>query len=324
MNRILLTLFAALFSITAANSQNLIKLQINHKQGNSAFALNSESSNNMGNPYNLKRVQYYLSSFEIVHDGGNTTTLDSTWMLVNATQNTLQELGTFNINTVEAIKFSIGVENEFNHGDPALFSIAHPLGPKSPSMHWGWASGYRFIAVEGYGGSSLNQLFELHGLGDKNYVSTEVLVDYSASNGEIVIDIDADYDRVLEDIDVSGGKIVHGEDGDAQAAIMNFKNFVFSEATGIVNPSSISENGLESTYLISPNPSNGNIRVISNVKSTQNSSVQIVDVLGKTVFKQSMVNSNQDISLPSNLKGLFFVQFINDSRVIETQKLILK
>lgn len=324
MNRIIIFLFASIFSISSLEAQNLIKLQINHKQGNYAFALNSESSNNMGNPYNFKRVQYYLSGFEIVHDGGNTTVIDSSWILVNATENTLQDLGTFNIDSVESIKFSIGIESEFNHGDPALFSIAHPLGPKSPSMHWGWAAGYRFIAVEGYGGSSLNQLFELHGLGDKNYVSTEVVAYFTASNGEILIDIDADYDKVLEDIDVSGGKIVHGENGDAQKAIMNFKNFVFSKASGIVNPSTISEYSIEPTFLISPNPSNGSLQINSNLNSFPNSSIQIFDVLGKSVFSENIMNVNHTINLPPNLKGLFFVQFINERKVIETQKLILK
>lgn len=73
-----------------------------------------------------------------------------------------------NVNKVEAITFSVGVEQAYNHLDPASFPPDDPLAPQNPEMHWGWVSGYRFAAVEGEAGPNLDQHFEIHSIGDAN------------------------------------------------------------------------------------------------------------------------------------------------------------
>jgi hypothetical protein len=129
-------------------AQNSILLHIHHKMGDLPFALNAGTQNNLGHDFEFTRLEYYLSGISIVHDNGINTQIDSLWILVNAAFPTEVDLGQHAITNVEAIHFFIGVDSLHNHGDPASYDPSHPLAPRNPSMHWGWASGYRFLALE--------------------------------------------------------------------------------------------------------------------------------------------------------------------------------
>ena len=179
----------------------------------------------------------------------------------------------------------MGVDQANNHKDPSLWPSEHPLAPKNPSMHWGWASGYRFLAYEGSCGSSLAQVFELHGLGDNNYFKTEVDLSASAANGELAIELDADYTRGLEGIDLSSDVIVHGEDSEARVALQNFRDFVFGPASP---NTSIDDNLQLGSFDVYPNPSsNGSI----NLRLSQNQSVAldlvVTDLSGREIQPQA-------------------------------------
>ena len=167
MKRIAL-LFAIAFSSITFGQTN-VYFSIEHKLGNQPFAFQTAATNNLGNQFDVKRLQYYISSIELVHDGGTVTPVVDKYMLVNANDSTYESLGSFNITNLEAIRFGIGVDASKNNLNPATYPANHPLAPKSPSMHWGWAAGYRFVAFEGKAGSSLSQIVELHALDNSNY-----------------------------------------------------------------------------------------------------------------------------------------------------------
>ncbi|MGJ8661745.1 MAG: MbnP family protein, partial [Bacteroidota bacterium] len=235
----LLSILTLAFTLTAF-SQTPVNLNIYHKLGSTDFAFNQASQNNMSNGnFKLTRMEYYMTKFTIIHDGGMMTTVpDNVVALVSADEQTSIALGSFNVTNIEGIKFHIGVHTPVNHNDPSLQANGSPLAFQNPSMHWGWTSGYRFIALEGKTGTSMNQTTELHGLGDINYLETTVTALGSLYNGEYFININADYNRALEDIDISSGIIVHGEDQQAATMIQNFKNYVFSSSNSLakVNP----------------------------------------------------------------------------------------
>lgn len=48
----------------------------------------------------------------------------------------------------QGIRFGIGVPARYNLNDPAEFGAEHPLSTFN-GMHWSWASGYRFVVMEG-------------------------------------------------------------------------------------------------------------------------------------------------------------------------------
>ena len=47
------------------------------------------------------------------------------------------------------IKFQLGPDQAINHADPAQWPATHPLNANFTGLHWGWAGGYIFQALDG-------------------------------------------------------------------------------------------------------------------------------------------------------------------------------
>jgi hypothetical protein len=303
-------------------SQNQVFLNIHHHLGEDPFSLNTPSTNNLGHPFDVSRLEYYVSGISIIHDGGTATTIDSLWILVNATTPVVADLGTHAIDEVEAIHFYIGVDPDHNHLDPASFDPSHPLAPKNPSMHWGWVSGYRFVAFEGNGGPQYNQSIQLHGLGDQNYIKTRVNVSALPQDQRIDIHLDADYARVIEDISVNTGIIVHGEGLEAQQALENFRNFVFS-------PSDVQTSVTGHTFInrfdVYPNPAvNGESTICIDAESEHTYGIRITDALGKQIALHKEVTPGISLFIKWNNPGIYFIQLLVDGQPSMSRKVISK
>ncbi len=314
--------FIMFFAAFAVNGQNAIKLNITHKLGNNAFALNQTATNNLGNTFNLNRMQYYMSGFEITHDGAQTTTLTGVYALVDAAAPALIDLGTYpGITNVEAIKFSIGVNTPENNADPSQWPANHPLAPKSPSMHWGWASGYFFIALGGNSSPSLNQQLELHALGNANYFSQTIITSATQVGGDKIINIDADYEMALKNITVSSGLVLHGSSGVNVTMINNFKSFVFTAQD--LSPVGIEINEMSNNgFVIYPNPSNNGVFTMATKATTGDYFYRITDITGKflTEDRVQLLNGSQ---FTIQNKGIYFVTIFEGGTAIRNQKLIV-
>ena len=320
MKKSLLIAIALMFSMSSY-AQNNIQLNINHKLGDADFALETATKNNLNNDFEVTRLQYYISEISIVHDGGIETMIDDLWVLVDASEVTQVDLGSNDINSVEMVKLHIGVNPDHNHLDPASYEASHPLAPKFPSMHWGWSPGYRFVAFEGNGGSNLNQIFQLHGLGDDNYFTTEIPLITEVNNNEIIINIDADYTRGLENINVSSGVIVHGDYHEAYECIVNFRDFVFSassETTGSIDFSEVSK------FEVFPNPVNGLATIILETNKDLEYEVSVTDILGRQIMLFNKIISNSTIDLQLDNTGFYFISLIKEGQPVITKKLISK
>jgi hypothetical protein len=208
-------------------AQNNISLIINHKLGKKTYTYNQSGENDLGQKFKISRVDYYISKISIIHDGGLVTPVPEKYILVKGDTKLVSELGLFNIKKVEGIKFHIGVDPLKNTSDPTLYKEPHPLALKSPSMHWGWASGYRFVTLEGNAGINFNTKFELHGLFDQNYFEQTIMVKGKNSEKGIVINLKADYNKALKGISVKDGPISHGINKTDLVVLTNFKNHVF-------------------------------------------------------------------------------------------------
>ena len=320
MTKRLFFLTALLLFCLSTFAQNNLQLNIHHKLGEADFTANTGAKNNIDHDFNVKRLQYYISEISIIHDGGTETSIDDLYILVDAKFATEVDLGDYDINLVEGVNFYIGVDDEHNHLDPSSYQSSHPLAPQLPSMHWGWSAGYRFLAYEGFGSSSFNQLFELHGLGDDNYFKTEIPLTAIAENNEIVIDIDADYARGLEDIALNSGVIVHGEYGAAKVALQNFRDYVFSATN---TPTSVVDFSEISQFDVFPNPViDGSVTIIIAATQDLTYEVLVTDVVGRKVTYFDAVNSNSSLELNLNQQGMYFVNLIKDGQPVITKKLI--
>lgn len=49
----------------------------------------------------------------------------------------------------KGIQFTMGLDSATNHGDPSIWAANHPLNPLLNGLHWGWAGGYIFQAMDG-------------------------------------------------------------------------------------------------------------------------------------------------------------------------------
>ncbi len=237
MKKILLVCSFLFFTASLLTAQTEIKLRIDHRLDGKAFALNQEAGSPSGTKYKLTRLQYYLSGFKITHDGGQTTVLDQLYFLVDPSKANSKELsiGSFsNITTIENIEFAVGVDYASNHLDPAAYPASHPLAPKNPSMHWGWTSGYRFIALEGKAGRVNGQFIDdigIHTVGNSNYKINSYTITGKMENGILYLDMIAEYNLLLEGISIAGGANNHGESGSASTLCINASTKVFSPAT---------------------------------------------------------------------------------------------
>ncbi len=275
----LFLLISPLFGVAQVDTE----LRIYHKLGNDPYQWNTPYVNNLGESFKVTRLQYYVTKFTVVHDGGQETliSLDTVALLKANNGHSKIPLGQLNVTNVEGIKFHIGVHAPTNNEDPSLYPPEHPLAPQNPAMHWGWASGYRFLAFEGVAGLNYTQAFELHALGNHNYHEQFVAVNGQLINNTMVIAIDGDYIEGLRDISVQNGVIAHGDDLQDQDAIENFRDHVFSARTEALDLGL--ENLTSDRLQVYPNPANeGEFEIECEEKLVD---LILVDISGKVILQ---------------------------------------
>lgn len=299
-------LFCLIFGFSFGQTE--VVLNIHHQLIDESFAFDQASNNNNNVNFDVGRCEYYLSQFIVVHDGGQESPIADVYALVDAGENTEISLGDVTFTSIEAIKFSVGVDQTANHLNPASYAASHPLAPQNPSMHWGWSAGYRFVAMEGNGGSSLSTPFEIHALGDQNYFEVLVNVEEELINGVAYLDLDADYAAALKDIDVSSGVITHGDFDEAIDLLRNFQNEVFT-ATPKNQSTGILDKQVEAVSVY-PNPSEGNFKLKLSEQSSE-LSYEIYSAIGKLIASGSLDNRVNQLDLELNQSGMYYLSVFN-------------
>lgn len=321
----IITTVLTLLTVAVVTAQTTVKLNVKHLLKDKDFALSLAAENNLGNAFNVTRLQYYISKISIIHDGGKTTEATGVYILANAASDLSVDLGSYNVTTVEGIRFSVGVNTPENNQDPSQWAVGHPLAPKSPSMHWGWTAGYRFVAMEGKAGSNLNTGYELHALGNDYYYPIQIPLTAQNVSGQLHINLKADYTKALENINVSSGLIVHGEGAETIKLMQNFRDHVFTSEAGAKNIlASIGKVVSPNALAIYPNPSNGNnvsVEITDNTVSY--TTVQVTDITGRVVTEIA-ANAGQSVEIANLEKGIYMVSLMNGDYSLLTKKLIVQ
>ncbi len=319
MKKALQLLFCMLIFVSI-NAQSTISLEINHLLDGVRFENEVNSTNDLGNDFMIDRLQYYLSGFSIVHDGAQVTDVEDLYVLVSLLESsdaTLIELGEFDMASLEAVRFHFGVDEQTNHGDPSIYHPSHALAPKFPSMHWGWAAGYRFIALEGKSGPNVTQELQFHCIGDEFYTQLEFPVTMTGET-EYTVAIDADYKNLLSGIDVSSGIIIHGGTGEMPILASNISEKVFTTAS----VTSTEDSELVNAFEVYPNPvTNGMVTIKMDIATSDNS-VRVYDMMGRSILtsKQSTVSQ---IELTN--QGMYYVSVIDSKgKVLATRKVVVQ
>lgn len=276
--RFLFFLAACILSATMV-AQTTVVLRIDHKAGQAEFDGTDGWVIPSGEQVNINRLEYYLSMFTLVHDGGQETAIEGAYVLADAFVDAVHPLGDVSgVQNVEGLKFHVGIDPDNNHADPAAWPADHPLAPQVPSMHWGWASGYRFIAIEGSAGAGGVVVHEIHALGDDNHFAAEMDVLASIENGVLTLDVEADIFGFYDNLSVAGGLINHGENGEAVLVCHNLAERVF-RLPGAAGVRAI-EGPAFGFDLI---PREGGAELVFSQPLAARAEVQLLDLLGRPV-----------------------------------------
>ena len=143
-----------------------------------------------GETISITRLSYLLSKpYLFRKQDKEWIHLDDWYGLVNATEQ--EELILRNVpeGHYAFLKLSIGVDPETNHSDPSRFGPSHALNTVRNNLHWTWAQGYIFLAMEGH----LLASIEGHQDGFSYHVGNDVhLMDL-----KLPLDLDLDCDTTL-------------------------------------------------------------------------------------------------------------------------------
>lgn len=311
---LLLSLLVLLLS-GSLSAQTNVYLKINHKMGDSAFAFNQNTETPEADPFKFRRLEYYISKIILVHDGGQMTEITNTWLHVKGNIPVNALLGSHTITTLEEIRFSFGVQKEVNHLDPSSYPPSHPLAPKSPSMHWGWEAGYRFIALEGSGGPNRDQNVELHSVGDAIYMQTKIPTAGTKVGNDLTIELNADYTQALKDIETKAGVVIHADDLQAFDMNLNFVKHVFTSSEG--NSAVLSTSAITpSQAVLYPNPTQGSSTLLFKEGMTP-TAIRIYDQQGKCVDRYEQIT--EELVLKPQSAGFYVIALEYDG--IETRSI---
>lgn len=195
-------------------AQDAIKLKLNHEWNGAPFSYGQKFQDKSGRILTISRVQYYLSGFEI-QDDGQTISLDDIYVLASANVSNY-DLKNQTIGKLEGVKFDVGVDADKNHLNPAIYDAGHPLGFHNPSMHWGWAAGYRFLAIEGRidtdGDGNVDKKFEFHVTAKDDYLTpvNQIKTNGKTIGNNTVIELYVNIADWLKDIDLAVAGYNHG------------------------------------------------------------------------------------------------------------------
>lgn len=313
-----------LLALKSGFSQTAVTLKINSLLGENPFTLNQEQADSAGNYFAFTRLEYYVSEIQLLHDGGQVTPVTDLYLLVNPALKSDYALGSFPITHLEGIQFSIGVDSLHNHLDPATYPAEHPLAPKDPSMHWGWASGYRFLAVEGISGFSAGNLpdvFQFHTIGDQNYRTVMLPIQRDAVSDQLIIDLNADYLHLLDDIRFWGGVISHSTSGRAAEMLANLASLVFTVSipTGIAEP--VSSGSMQ----VQPNPVTGVTTLTYSFPPSDDMVLLIFDSYGRMVTTQRLTASEGWTELQMPYPGGIYMAVIqSQNRILGSTRIMVR
>ena len=318
MRKIILIFFAFIFSVALfSQSTKELVLTIDHTMASAPLTSSSIGVNNLGNQFNFSRLEYYMGDIQVIYDNDSIFNYPEV-VLIDALDaaTTNLYLGSQSLDSVTAVRFAIGVGTSLNHLDPSIYSSQSPLAPKSPSMHWGWSAGYRFIAAEGMGSSSLNQGFELHGLGDVNYAMQTISTSgVAVGTDTLEIKLVANYDALTQGIAVGQGVISHGESGSARQSLVNMNNHVFSSSEG---NAALSDKELEHLdFVIYPNPANGTFWLTAPLGSQ----IEVINILGQKVENRTAEQTKECFVM--NKTGVYIV-ILRQGKSVSTERVIIR
>lgn len=127
-----------------------LTLDINHVFDGETMIFNQTNYQNAaGNMVGFYNFKYLISEVKLINEDGSKNSI-SDYAFIDAVNDrtgvTFEDIPEGNY---KGIEFMIGLKQDVNTEDPAQYAVTHPLSPLLNGMHWSWAEGYIFLAMEG-------------------------------------------------------------------------------------------------------------------------------------------------------------------------------
>lgn len=309
-------------SALALNAQTQINLNLNHKFGSSDFQYGTTYDLN-GTAVSLSRVQYYLSGFEITHDGGQTTGMPDVYILGSGNI-TSYNLGQENITTIEGISFDLGVDSLRNHMGTSNWPQGHALASQSPTMDWNWPDGYFFWTISGKvddnGDGTPNKTFELHGLGDHLLQNVTPISGMNVS-GTLDLNIYVNVADWLLNQDLAAVGFAH--DGGAKNITVgnntNDESVFTLEAPLGLSEVELEENKIFADYTVPYAPT-----IYYDLSTLNKVDIKVFDMSGRNVLESDAQNPDGNFFIRAELNdGTYLITFSN-GELNESFKFVVK
>jgi hypothetical protein len=270
----------------------------------------------------LTRAEFYLSKFNLLGKDGKEVSFPDNYMLINTDDNQSKHLvGSIdNGMDLNSLSFYIGVNKEKNHLDPTTYPEEHPLALKEPSMHWGWAGGYRFMAIEGQvdldNDSKPETDLQYHNLGDDLYKQAVVSIETDETASSIDITLVLDYTKLFEKLTMIGNNIVHGSSTKNATMIANattggfFKQEIESAtADQETTPTFTMASSSQSIYFNFENEMN-------------NAFVKAFDSGGKLLASRQISGKEVQIEKATLPPSIIYFTLFRDNKAVSTKKYV--
>lgn len=320
MKKIFTLLFVALSSLSFAQSN--LYLSFKPKCTGADLALGTTVEDLNGVKMEIGDFNYYISNIHVIYDGGQDMDFSDTILLVKADAHTFQLGSGLNIPNIEQINFSVGVPQAVNHLDITQYPSGHFLSFQTPSMHWGWTSGYKFLLVDGLGDSNGDDtpetLFQLHDLGDANFKNVQLpLVATYGNDSQVDIVVNCNLDEWIYGANPGSVGVQHGTTGINASTMSNVNDrAVF---TAPATASITEETNVGVLYFVNQ---------VAGVKVTWKEmsaidSYQMMDVSGKVISQSKVSDANQTILVNDLSKGSYIFSIFNkDGKRLNTINLV--
>ncbi|HRI61003.1 MAG TPA: hypothetical protein PK228_14795 [Saprospiraceae bacterium] len=282
-----LLLCLAPFLDVSAQSTNQVVFSFTHKIGDDTLSLNKSFFTIWnGQLVKITRAQFYVSKIEIQQPGGGALPLTDRYLLVNAEDpNAEYDLGEWPVDAAQGVKMGLGVDADHNHLDPTVYPADHPLAPKNPSMHWGWAAGYTFMAIEGELDKNLDgtpeTIFQFHSIDDMLYKTVELSGTATAQNGVLHLHFDLDYVKLFNDIPLVPSFIFHGSAVPNQQMMTNAANASFITMSTVSATHAVLQNSL--AVSAAPNPASAETLIRYDIPGVSSLDLVLTNSLGQSV-----------------------------------------
>ena len=323
MRNILLSTFC--LSTSLLFGQINVELNLNHEFDGSAFMYNQEYVTQQGKKVVFTRVQYYLSSFQLHHDGGQISDLTGVYVLAsgNVTQ---YDLGSFNVSEIDSFYFDLGVDSVNNHIGVSSWPSTHPLAAQSPPMDWGWPAGYLFLAIEGQvdadGDGTPETSFIMHGIGDFLLKHVNISSPFSENGGTVELSLNVNIADWVRDLDLPNVGIQMNGHSINQQLCENTNTYnVFSTQStiGLDGPVLLQKNNIYVNYQLSYAPT-----ICYQLFTEKKIDFTMIDASGRVVLKENSLEPSGNLFVRKELaNGIYIAQFANED-VREACRVLIK